>query len=70
MLTDCRSYDWWHLASSWAKEGQQAVWVRELMDEKNVRALPRPMSAFERVLDARDFWTTFELSPSKTLLCG
>ena len=71
LLTDLRSYDWWHLASSWAIEGKQAGWVQELMTEdKSVRALPRGMDKFERVLDSREFWTTFGIAPEKTLLCG
>ena len=88
LLTDCRSYDWWDLASVWggssassstgstgtsqstAVAGSQPAWVRELMKEKGVRILPRPPSAFTRVLDSREFWETFGLSPSKTLLSG
>ncbi|PPQ66901.1 hypothetical protein CVT24_008516 [Panaeolus cyanescens] len=84
LLTDGRVYDWWDLASAWGSKyptkgesvthydpedrGPQAEWVRELMDEANVRALPRDVSALGRALDSRDFWRTFALSPLKARL--
>lgn len=78
LLTDGRVYDWWDLASAWGSGGEdgagsvptgpQPAWVRELMQEKGVRALPRPAVAMGRALDSREFWTTFGLSPAKARL--
>ncbi|EJD07147.1 uncharacterized protein FOMMEDRAFT_75974 [Fomitiporia mediterranea MF3/22] len=84
LLTDCRVYDWWDLASAWGEGstgtlsevalsspevlGPQPGWVRELMAEAGIHALPRPPSSFDRALDSREFWDTFGLSPIKTLL--
>lgn len=78
ILTDGRVYDWWDLASSWgspaSKEGEergpQAAWVRELMREEGIRALPRDIGLLGRALDAREFWETFELTPIHTMLGG
>lgn len=54
LITDTRVYDWWDLVSAWgtngeghrgeAPEGPHPEWVRELMDEEGVRALPREMA--------------------------
>lgn len=75
ILSDGRVYDWWDLASAWGSKGSestsskkedgslQRVWVRELMDETGVRALPRSVELLGRALDSRDFWMTFDLSP-------
>lgn len=84
ILTDERVYDWWDLASAWGSKpstkganivhardedrGPQAEWVRELMDEAGVRALPRDIATLGRALDSRDFWRTFVLSPLKARL--
>lgn len=83
LLTDGRVYDWWDLASAWGEGpgvtsepplpsstifGPQPGWVRELMAESGLHALPRPPSAFDRALDSREFWDTFGLSPLKTLM--
>ncbi|THH07321.1 hypothetical protein EW145_g3463 [Phellinidium pouzarii] len=46
----------------------QPSWVRALMVENGVRALPRPPSALGNALDSREFWDTFGISPAKTLL--
>lgn len=48
--------------------GPHAGWVRELMEEFGVRALPRNVEALGRAVDSRDFWSTFELSPIKARL--
>lgn len=48
--------------------GPHARWVRELMQEFGVRALPRNVEALGRAFDSRDFWSTFELSPIKARL--
>ncbi|KAK0485015.1 hypothetical protein IW261DRAFT_872621 [Armillaria novae-zelandiae] len=63
LLTDGRVYDWWDIASAWSEE--KAQWVRELMHDESVRALPRDISTLGRALDSRDFWDTFELVPVK-----
>jgi len=78
LLTDARVYDWWDLASAWGTngegrigevpEGPHPAWVKELMDEENVRALPREMAKLGRLLDGRDFWKTFGLSPGRARL--
>jgi len=44
-------------------KGPQAQWVRELMREEGVRALPRTPDQLGRALDSRDFWDTFKLEP-------
>jgi len=48
--------------------GAQARWVRELMHEQDVRALPRNIGLLGRALDSRDFWFEFGLSPVKARL--
>lgn len=68
-------YDWWDLASAWGTggadgkdkplRGPQPGWVRELMDEEGVRALPRTPEQLGNALDSREFWNTFNLSPAK-----
>ncbi|KZS92775.1 hypothetical protein SISNIDRAFT_412105 [Sistotremastrum niveocremeum HHB9708] len=75
LLTDGRIYDWWDLASAWGDGGlasQDPVpsgphpgWVRELMDEDGIKALPRSPEILGRALDSREFWSTFGLSPAK-----
>ncbi|KAG7097731.1 hypothetical protein E1B28_005051 [Marasmius oreades] len=73
ILTDMRVYDWWDLSSAWSvgegdkKDGPQAAWVRELMREEGVRALPRSPEQLGRALDSREFWEFFGLSPMKRL---
>ncbi|KZP06342.1 hypothetical protein FIBSPDRAFT_923037 [Athelia psychrophila] len=78
ILNDMRIYDWWDLASAWGAnrvdglggvpEGPQPAWVRELMDEEGVRALPRDMSKLGRLMDGRDFWKIFDLNPARARL--
>ena len=76
MLTDGFVYDWWSLLAGWADAGQddgkadrkpkeQAEWVRELMQEEGVRALPRPFDMLGRCYDSREFWEVFGLTPIK-----
>ncbi|ESK83222.1 hypothetical protein Moror_3279 [Moniliophthora roreri MCA 2997] len=74
ILSDMRVYDWWELVSAWGSNpgneedpGPQPGWVRELMREEGVRALPRPVEQLGRALDAREFWEVFGLSPTKRL---
>ena len=69
LLTDGRVYDWWDWASAWGTEGTQTRWVRELMDEAGVRALPRPPELLGRGMDSREFWNTFGLEPVRGRLC-
>jgi hypothetical protein len=82
VLTDLRVYDWWDLASSWAKDtvmseeeeekaaakGQQAEWVKELMIEEGIRSLPRPAEKLGRTMDSLEFWEKFGITPWKTLV--
>ncbi|KIX93889.1 uncharacterized protein Z520_10514 [Fonsecaea multimorphosa CBS 102226] len=42
-------------------------WVMELMQDKGVKALPRPMEALGRKLDAREFWNAVGILPERTL---
>ncbi|THH31504.1 hypothetical protein EUX98_g2685 [Antrodiella citrinella] len=81
LLTDLRVYDWWDLASAWGEtksiekhpnaeergegRGPQPKWVKELMDEEGVKALPRGVEKLGRGLDSREFWTKFGLEPVK-----
>jgi uncharacterized membrane-anchored protein len=34
-------YDWWDLVAVWESPSTHGKWVRELMREEGVRALPR-----------------------------
>ena len=85
LITDGRVYDWWDLASAWGlpnhnaseanseedrERGPHPRWVRELMEETGVRALPRNIETLGRAMDSRDFWRTFELHPLKARLEG
>ncbi|CDO71810.1 hypothetical protein BN946_scf184939.g34 [Trametes cinnabarina] len=65
LLTDLRVYDWWDLASAWGEEGKQPRWVREMMEEGDIKALPRSPETIGRAMESREFWTTFELEPVK-----
>lgn len=82
IVADCVSYDWWSLVWEWtgkshegAEEDKQSTdeklqyrrWVVELMDENNVRGLPRSVEALGRKLDARDFWKAIGTLPERTL---
>ena len=74
-ITDCQVYDWWQLLQTLKPtaipNGQQ--WVEELMNENNVKSLPRPWPKYdrpdiprelERALDSRSFWQSLRLQPS------
>ncbi|PQE17134.1 hypothetical protein CJF30_00003832 [Rutstroemia sp. NJR-2017a BBW] len=76
MLTDLMVYDWWELILGYAgqideengdreREGKQIKWIGELMQEQEVRALPRSMEELGRCYDTRDFWSTFGIMPVK-----
>lgn len=70
IIADLRVYDWYDLFMSFSAlskdEGldiaeverrmECAKWVRELMDEENVKALPRDVGSLGRKLDSRGFW--------------
>lgn len=68
IIADLRVYDWYDLIMSFsamtetdsveAAETAQhfATWVGELMEEENIRALPREMNSLGRKLDSRGFW--------------
>lgn len=79
LLSDMRVYDWWDLAAAWGQAGlvdpipdhpigPQAHWVNQLLQEHNIRALPRPPEALGRAIDSREFWRTFQLSPVRARL--
>ncbi|KAJ7222891.1 hypothetical protein C8J57DRAFT_1198216 [Mycena rebaudengoi] len=80
IITDLRVYDWWELASAWdipsspdaggkssGVEERPASWVRDFMLEENVRVLPRSTGSLSPVIDSRDFWYEFRLSPQTRL---
>lgn len=77
ILTDLFVYDWWALILGFAGEvdenngnedraGKQITWVGELMDEHQVRALPRSFELLGRCYDVIEFWKTFELMPTRS----
>lgn len=79
MLTDLVVYDWWELILAFggeldsqngtdARAKTQVKWVGELMEEENIRALPRSMDQLGRCYDTLDFWKTFELMPTRSRL--
>lgn len=79
MLTDLVVYDWWELILGFggeldSKNGNderaktQLKWIGELMEEHDVRALPRSMDQLGRCYDTREFWKTFELMPTRARL--
>ena len=44
-------------------EGPHPDWVRELMTEAGVKALPRSMEQLGRCYDSREFWDHIKLTP-------
>ncbi|KAJ5047067.1 uncharacterized protein L3040_002911 [Drepanopeziza brunnea f. sp. 'multigermtubi'] len=77
MLTDLQVYDWWSLVLGFAGEldaqndnderaKKQIQWIGELMEEENVRALPRDMETLGRCYDTREFWKTFGIMPTRS----
>ncbi|KAL8790436.1 MAG: hypothetical protein Q9213_000588 [Squamulea squamosa] len=77
IVCDLRSWDWWDLIWGW-KGGQEdgaeeekseyGRWVLELMEENDIRALPRGRELLGRCLDGRQFWKKVGLLPKRTLL--
>ena len=74
LLTDGFVYDWWALMAGWASAAKtedggpsrQSAWVFELMQEGNVKALPRDSETLGRCYDSREFWKRFGLSPLRS----
>lgn len=68
LITDGFVYDWWALMAGWASasSNRQSQWVFELMEEEDVRALPRSMETLGRCYDTREFWQKFGLSPVRS----
>ena len=75
-LTDLRVYDWWELVSSWPPSAQNGecyitedarLWVKQLMGERGIRALPRPIEQLGRALDSREFWEVSGIEPTIAL---
>ena len=77
MLTDLQVYDWWSLILGFAGEldaqngdddraKKQIKWIGELMEEQDVRALPRDMETLGRCYDTREFWSTFGVMPTRS----
>ena len=68
-----RVYDWWELVFSCAPPGQNGecditedprLWVKHLMGERDIRALPRPIEQLGRALDSREFWEVSGIEPT------
>jgi hypothetical protein len=78
ILTDQFVHDWWALLAEWGSKGadesdEEAAgeplrWVRELMEEEGVRALPRSVERLGKAHDSREFWNRFNLSPVRAKL--
>ena len=75
-LTDLRVYDWWELVSSWTPPTQKGecditkdprLWVKQLMSERGIRALPRPIEQLGRTVDSWEFWEVVGMMPTVTL---
>lgn len=73
-MTDLFVYDWWALILGFAGEidedngnddrvGKQIKWVGELMEENNLRGLPRSVEQLGRAYDSTEFWRTFGIMP-------
>lgn len=79
IVCDLRTWDWWDLILGWeggTKDGglgegshsEYGKWVLELMEEQEVRALPRGRELLGRCLDGREFWKKVRIVPRTTLL--
>lgn len=79
MLTDLMVYDWWELILGFGGEldhqngnseraEKQIKWIGELMEEQDVKALPRAPEVLGRCYDTREFWKTFGLMPARARL--
>lgn len=80
LVTDGFVYDWWSLFVRWShpatlpgqddttpsEPSQQSRGVFELMErDDRVKALPRSSEVLGRCYDSREFWRTFEVSPTR-----
>ncbi|RKF63841.1 hypothetical protein OnM2_022004 [Erysiphe neolycopersici] len=72
LITDLIIHDWWEIAlglgQSSSNDNQErneiyVQWISELMQEQNIKALPRTAEQLGRCLDSSDFWFTFGLMP-------
>lgn len=73
IVTDMFVYDWWALALGWGGGGSEGAnrdalppltdWVRALMMEEGIKALPRSMEQLGRCYDSREFWDRLDISP-------
>lgn len=79
MVTDLFDYDWWSLILGFAGEldqengddkraETQIRWIGELMEEQGIRSLPRSVELIKPCYDAREFWRTFEIMPTRARL--
>lgn len=73
IVMDLRVNDWWNLMMAWGGGGEEGEdqyrkWVRELMTEEGVRALPREIGSLGRKLDGRGFWAAVDIEPRKCVL--
>ncbi|TVY50920.1 hypothetical protein LCER1_G008879 [Lachnellula cervina] len=77
LLTDLIVYDWWTVILGFSgeldaenanseREKTQIRWIGELMEEQNVRALPRSIEQLGRCYDCQEFWTTFGIMPVRS----
>lgn len=80
IVADGVSYDWWMLVWSWMgkleeEDDQEKAevkskyrsWVSELMEEQNIKALPRDMELLGRKLDSRGFWHAIGILPEMSI---
>ncbi|KHJ34583.1 hypothetical protein EV44_g1930 [Erysiphe necator] len=74
LITDLIIHDWWEIALGLGalslnhpdiqeRNETYAKWINGLMQEQNVKALPRTPEQLSRCLDSSDFWFTFRLMP-------
>ncbi|KAL8729583.1 MAG: hypothetical protein Q9166_004663 [cf. Caloplaca sp. 2 TL-2023] len=79
IVNDLRTWDWWDLILGWSsgareKKGkgedilEYGKWVLELMEEGQVKALPRGRDMLGRVLDGREFWKAVGVVPGESLM--
>lgn len=69
LISDMSVYDWWGVVMAFGNE-EERRWVRELMAEEGIRALPRDGEALGRRLDGRGFWWAAGRGPERGLMGG
>lgn len=78
LVTDTRCYDWWALIDKWMSvleidnisaggDLRYREWLTELLQEQEVKTLPRPQEQLGRVLDSDEFWKTMGILPATIL---